>query len=194
MPFAYYTRLPPARRRIYDRSDAITTLPLPPGPDAGDLIEAIAAGLADEQQSAVQRACQKLMDDLVVRFEVPPLRIKVYASRPSGDWGELHGLYLPEEGRRRAAIEVWMRTAHKGRVVARRTFVRTLVHELCHHLDYERFMLEETFHTEGFYKRESHLLQQLAGPPAPRGPSITPTPSQDATVTGTRRARAQSSS
>ncbi|MBK8019762.1 MAG: SprT-like domain-containing protein [Betaproteobacteria bacterium] len=31
-----------------------------------------------------------------------------------------------------------------------RTFLRTLLHELCHHLDYEMFRLEETFHTEGF--------------------------------------------
>jgi hypothetical protein len=30
-----------------------------------------------------------------------------------------------------------MRTAAHKRVVAFRTFLRTLLHELCHHLDYE---------------------------------------------------------
>jgi len=54
-----------------------------------------------------------------------------------------------------------MRTAKHRRVVAFRTFLRTLLHELCHHLDYELFGLEETFHTEGFYKRESSLFHQL---------------------------------
>ena len=36
-----------------------------------------------------------------------------------------------------------------------------LLHELCHHLDYELLDLEESFHTEGFYKRESNLFHQL---------------------------------
>ena len=39
--------------------------------------------------------------------------------------------------------------------------MRTVVHEFCHHLDYEFFALEETFHTEGFYKRESRLANAL---------------------------------
>jgi len=32
------------------------------------------------------------------------------------------------------------------------------MHELCHHLDYESLRLPESFHTEGFYKRESSVL------------------------------------
>jgi hypothetical protein len=71
----------------------------------------------------------------------------------------LHGLYEPEDARRR--ITVWMRTAARKEVVAFKTFLRTLVHEVCHHLDYELFKLEETFHTEGFYKRESTLVAAL---------------------------------
>jgi hypothetical protein len=68
-------------------------------------------------------------------------------------------------------ITVWMRTAARQQVVAFRTFLRTLVHEVCHHLDYELLALEETFHTEGFYKRESTLSnalfeQERAGAPA----------------------------
>ena len=54
-----------------------------------------------------------------------------------------------------------MRTARKRQVVAFKSFLRTLCHELCHHLDYELFALEETFHTDGFYKRESSLANAL---------------------------------
>ena len=54
-----------------------------------------------------------------------------------------------------------MRTAARKHVVAFKTFLRTLIHELCHHLDYELFKLPETFHTEGFYKRESTLVNAL---------------------------------
>ena len=54
-----------------------------------------------------------------------------------------------------------MRTAYHKRVVAFRTFLRTLLHEVCHHLDYELLKLEDSFHTEGFFKRESSLFKQL---------------------------------
>ena len=54
-----------------------------------------------------------------------------------------------------------MRTAARRQVVAFKTFLRTLSHELCHHLDYELFTMPETFHTEGFYKRESSLANAL---------------------------------
>ena len=60
-----------------------------------------------------------------------------------------------------ARISVWMRTAQRKQVVAFRTFLRTLIHEVCHHLDYEMYALSETFHTEGFYKRESSLANAL---------------------------------
>ena len=56
-----------------------------------------------------------------------------------------------------------MRTAHRRQVVAFRTFLRTLLHEVCHHLDYDLLRLPDSFHTEGFYKRESSLLKQILG-------------------------------
>jgi hypothetical protein len=37
------------------------------------------------------------------------------------------------------------------------------VHEVCHHVDYELYKLAETFHTEGFYARESALTRELLG-------------------------------
>ena len=161
MPFAYYAKLSPARQRIYRRSDAIETLPLPAGLMAGDIVALIRDGLAGDDLKAVQRACQTLIDALVAGYRVPPIRIRVLARRPADDYGELHGLYEPEEGRTPARITVWMRTAAKKQVVAFKTFLRTVVHEVGHHLDYELFKLEETFHTEGFYKRESSLANAL---------------------------------
>ena len=152
MPFAYYDRLSPARKRIYRASDAIERLDLPKGFAAGAVVDAIAAAL-------------------VAGYRVPPIRVRVLAKRPSSDYGELHGLYEPEERRTPARITVWMRTAQRQQVVAFRSFLRTLVHEIGHHLDYELFELAETFHTEGFYKRESTLANALiatmAVPPPP---------------------------
>ena len=161
MRFAYYDRLSDADQRIYRASDAIESIGLPPGLDLGPDIAALRAALVAEDRLAAQRIGQGMLDALTGGFHVPPLRLKVMAARPSDDYGELHGLYEPERGRTRALITVWMRTAQKKRVVAFKSFLRTIVHELCHHLDYDLFALEETFHTEGFYKRESSLSNAL---------------------------------
>jgi len=173
MPFAYYDRLSPARKRIYRASDAIERLDLPEGFAAGAEVDAIAMALVTDNRAACEGACQRLTDALVAGYRVPPIRVRVLARRPSSDYGELHGLYEPEEGRTPARITVWMRTAQRQQVVAFRSFLRTLVHEIGHHLDYEMYEFAETFHTEGFYKRESTLANALialmADPPPARG-------------------------
>jgi hypothetical protein len=161
MRFAYYDRLSASRQRIYRQSDAIESVGLPRDVAVGATVVQIRAALIAENRSGVQAACQNLIDALVDGYRVPSIRMRVLAQRPSGDYGELHGLYEPEEGRVKARITVWMRTASRRQVVAFKTFLRTLTHELCHHLDYELFALEETFHTEGFYKRESSLANAL---------------------------------
>jgi hypothetical protein len=161
MPFAYYDRLSPARQRTYRRSDTITTIGLPREVSPGSDVASIRASLAREDRRPLQTACQRLIDALAAGFRVPPIRVRVLAQRPSDDLGELHGLYEPPERCAPARITVWMRTAQRMQVVAFRSFVRTLAHELCHHLDYELFALEDTFHTEGFYKRESALANAL---------------------------------
>jgi hypothetical protein len=161
MRFAYYDRLSPARKRVYRKSDEIEPLPLPPGIVVGPAVAGVRASLASDVSFDVKRHCQAIVDALVAGYHVPPIRMRVLAQRPSGNYGELHGLYEPIDGRTPARITVWMRTARKRQVVAFRTFVRTLSHEVCHHLDYELFALEETFHTEGFYKRESALANAL---------------------------------
>jgi hypothetical protein len=161
MVFNYYHRLSKARQRVYDKSDAITTIDLPNAAAMQALISPLEAALKDENRAAVQRLCQNLSDALMETFKLPAVRMEVLAARPSDDWGELHGLYTPEEEGKVARIQVWMRTAKHKRVVAFRSFLRTVLHELCHHLDYEMLRLPETFHTEGFYKRESSLFKQL---------------------------------
>ena len=167
MRFAYYDRLSPADKRTYRASDAIESVGLPPGLDLGADVAALRAALLAEDRVRAQRIGQEIVDALVAGYHVPPVRLKVMAARPSDDYGELHGLYEPGEGKAKSLVTVWMRTAQRRQVVAFKSFLRTIIHELTHHLDYELFMLAETFHTEGFYKRESSisnaLLAQEAG-------------------------------
>ncbi len=167
MPFGYYDRLSPARQRIYRKSDAIRRIEMPDIAALMPLATAIEPVLASARRSDVEAACQALVDAIDGQLAVPAVRVRVLERRPADSGGELQGLYEPDEVTgARARISVWMRTAQRVQVVKFRTFLRTLVHEVCHHLDYEHFRLAETFHTEGFYARESALVRELLGEPA----------------------------
>src|SRR5262245_46002769 len=163
MPFAYFDRLSASRQRIYLRSDAIERVDLPAGTDLQGLVDDLERALMRENRGEAERFGQVLLNDLTARLQVPRLRLRVLSVRPSGNWGELHGLYEPFDDGTPPLITVWMRTVARKQVVAFKTFVRTLLHELCHHLDYELYKLPETFHTEGFYKRESSLYYHIRG-------------------------------
>lgn len=161
MRFSYYERLGPKQKAIYRASDAVETLRLPDRRRCAPAIAEIQAALEDADRAGLNRACQELCDRLTAQFEVDALRITVLAARPSHDWGELQGLYESSDGESEAAITVWMRTAQRRKVVAFKTFLRTVLHELLHHLDYELLELADSYHTQGFFKRESSLFHQL---------------------------------
>ncbi len=163
VPFAYYERLSRVQQRVYRQSDEIAAIRLPGARALAPLLEEMAAALASENRVGTRGASDRLLAEITARLGVAPLRAEVLAVRPSRNWGELHGLFTPAEHGRPARATVWMRTAHRRQVVAFRTFLRTLLHELCHHLDYELLRLADSFHTEGFYKRESSLLKQILG-------------------------------
>ncbi len=44
-------------------------------------------------------------------------------------------------------IRVWMRTAVRKDITSFGTFLRTLCHEFCHHLDFEWFGFADSWHT-----------------------------------------------
>lgn len=161
--FAYYARLSRRDQAIYRRSDAITEAPLPHAAALRPLCDELGAALARADRVAVEAAAGELVLGICQDLGVATApRVEVLAVRPNIQGGELHGLYTARPGRR-ARIQVWMRTAAHGRVVAFRTFLRTLLHEVGHHLDYELFELADSLHTQGFFQRESSLTRQLLG-------------------------------
>jgi uncharacterized damage-inducible protein DinB len=162
MPFAYFNRLTRRQQAIYLESDGIVTVPLPQAARLQPLVTALARALESGDRAHTESAAQRLVLGLAATLGAPPARVKVLAARPHAGWGELHGLY---ETTHRATepplITLWMRTARQKRVVAFRTFLRTLLHEVGHHVDYTLLRLGDSFHTQGFYARESHLFHQL---------------------------------
>ena len=163
MRFAYYQRLSVAQQRVYRQSDAVTEVPLRRPATLRPRVEAVREALALGERQALLDATTALGAALTRQLEVPGVEVEVLETRPSDDAGELHGLYTWAPGQR-PRIQVWMRTAKRGRVVAFRTYLRTFLHELCHHLDFLWLELSDSFHTEGFFQRESSLFQQLVPP------------------------------
>ena len=168
MPFAHYAKLSASRQRIYRRSDAIETpsSPCPSRRRGGCVIVARIprAGLAADEVATVQRASQALAENALrglPRTADPAPRARAACSRATT--ARLHGLLTnPRKAGRPARITVM--DAHRRQAAGSspfKTFCAPWVHEVGHHLDYELFKLEETFHTDGFYKRESSLANAL---------------------------------
>jgi hypothetical protein len=160
VPFAYYERLSPRDQRTYRESDRVTTIALARPDLLAPFVESLRTALDRDDRRGVTSACGYLARGITEMLGVAPVSVEVLAVRPSSSGGELHGLYTPA-GRAPARIQLWMRTARHRRVVAFKAFLRTLLHELGHHLDYHHLKLADSFHTEGFFKRESSLFHQL---------------------------------
>jgi hypothetical protein len=174
MPFDYYRRLSPRNQRIYRASDAVTRVLLPHPQLLFPFVDLLQEALSQDRRPQVEAVSGRLVLAMFEMLEVPPVAVRVLAARPSLRYGELHGLYTNDPPKH-PRIQVWMRTAHHRRVVAFRTFLRTLLHEVGHHLDYTYLKLADSFHTEGFFKRESSLFYQLVprAALAPSDPSVS---------------------
>jgi len=164
---SFYRRLGAEQKREYDRSDARRTLPLAPDPALGAAANEVVAALAAGSTARVGRAAQRMADavceSLGGRSRRAPSsapRIKVLRTRPRRGQTEFHGLYTRfADGQ--SEIRVWMLTAAHGQIVKPRTFLRTLLHEICHHVDMTLLDLPSSLHTLGFHARESSLLRAL---------------------------------
>ena len=182
--FDYFHQLSRRDQAVYRRCDAIKTVDLPAWslPPLRTLAARLQPALRDDKRVVVAKVCNDLVAGICAALEAPLVPVTVKSVRPSNHAGELHGLYtLHEDGR--CKVEVWMRTAQQSRVVAYKTFLRTLLHEVCHHLDYSHYELTNSYHCEGFFCRESDLVRKLAAPTekpekiaAPKPASAAPAP------------------
>jgi hypothetical protein len=173
MPFSYFSRLSVSAKRVYLASDGIREVALPNAQMLQPLLPLLREALLKDDHRAVSAAADALVLGITKLMRVPEVSVVVLAERPRRRGSELHGLYTVAPGRK-PQIKVWMRTAALGKVVAFKTFLRTLLHEVLHHLDYSHYKLKDSFHTAGFYSRESSLVRKLMGDMSKATASIEP--------------------
>ena len=144
----------------------MTTLPLP----TDDRFQSSAATIEDRlregETGPLRVACLEFLLAAAAFYETPPPELQVLASRPlrmrEGGWAvELFGDYDPET----TLIRTWMRTAVQKKVTSFGTFLSTLVHEFCHHLDFAGFGWRTSPHTRGFYERVAVLYHHTRDTP-----------------------------
>jgi hypothetical protein len=172
-------RLTRAQQRVYDRSNAVSSVSVQATPALRHAVAALPAMLQSAERGGVEQLAQRIADEIAAALRVARVRILVAGTRPSNARGELHGLYTAAHNGRAATIKLWMTTAKRQQVVAFKTFLRTLLHEICHHLDHTLLKLPDSFHTDGFYQRESSLFYRVGGAQAATPPPRAATPAAE---------------
>src|SRR5688572_2608886 len=166
--FSYYDRLTAEQKLTYRKSDSVPVIPIPDAPALAHLVVDVEVALDGGKRVRVAAATTALSDALLRQLGAPPVKIHVREVRPQIEGGELHGLYTFATEKKAPKLEVWMRTAAQAKTVKFRTYLRTFLHEIVHHLDVTWLELDDSFHTEGFFRRESSLVRQLLGTPPKR--------------------------
>jgi hypothetical protein len=161
---AFFYRLSPRAQRCYLRSDTIDRFDLTLTPALAARTRAALQTLAGGSLPAINAASQALVTELCQTLGVRPVMVEIRGVRPRDTRSELHGVFFPNA--RPPRLIVWMRTAQRREIVKPKTFLRTLAHEVGHYLDYALLKLEDSFHTRGFFQRESFLVRTLYQPTA----------------------------
>jgi len=154
-----------ANRAQFLESDQMKTLDLPNNGRLPSITKSIESAMKGGKGADVRNTCADFLATASDFYEVPTCGIRVLAARPlrTRERGtfELFGDYDAET----SVIRVWMRTAVRKEVASFGTFLSTLCHEFCHHLDFKKFGLVDSWHTRGFYERAAVLYHYARSTP-----------------------------
>jgi len=165
---AMVTDAPPRKKnsQSFTESDRLNTLRLPQDDRLRRIASAIEAAIKTGRTKEVLRVSGEFLDTAADFYQVNHCDLKVLAARPlrvrERSTTELFGDYNPNT----ILIRVWMKTAIRKEVTSFGTFLSTLCHEFCHHLDFQRF--PDSWHTRGFYERTASLYHHARGTPQKR--------------------------
>lgn len=162
------TDTPPRKQANHNAfldSERLQMLPLPSDQRLVALAGMIETEMGTGVINDVSVACNEFLRTAADFYRVPECAVRVLAARPlrvrERSTIELFGDYRPDT----KLIRVWMRTAVRNHITSFGTFLSTLCHEFCHHLDFHRFPFRNSWHTRGFYQRTALLYHHAKGTP-----------------------------
>lgn len=149
----------------YKKSELLREIILPPALPLIDLGGKLAVSLKEENKKEVQKIANEISAIVADTYYIDPAPVKILGVRPrkvtESSSYELFGDYDTETSQ----IRLWMRTAVLKKPTSYGTFLSTLCHELCHHLDLAQLELPNSYHTRGFYDRIAKLYHHIADTP-----------------------------
>lgn len=161
------TDAPPRKknRQFFLESDRLRSIVLPADGRLHRISQAIESAMELGSMGDVRRHSAEFVATVSDFYRVPKGDVQILAARPLRTrrcWRtELFGDYHPTT----MLIRVWMRTAVKKEITSFGTFLSTLCHEFCHHLDCRKFGFAGSPHTRGFYERTAMLYHHARGTP-----------------------------
>lgn len=153
----------------FRESERLTSIELPAHPSLAQLAKVIDSVMKDGTRDQVRQACAEFLGEAAAFYGVRAPEVRALAARPlrvrEGGWQtELFGDYSLGDAR----IRIWTRTAVRKQMTSFGTFLSTLCHEFCHHLDCQKFGFARSPHTRGFYERAALLYHHARGTPVKR--------------------------
>ena len=144
----------------FTRSNKLPALKYQPTSQERELTGKLIASASAHEREALG---QKLLDNICRALKISRTRLRVSDERqPHKLRGgklayKLYGVYYCEN----AVIEIANLTSIREQVVAGKTFLDTLIHELMHHIDRKFLRIPSTPHSPGFYARIEDLKAKL---------------------------------
>ena len=138
----------------FKRSNKIPALEYQPASRDRELTSILIASTSASEREALG---QKLLDNICRSLRIPRTRLRVFEERqPHKLRGgklayKLYGVYYCEN----ATIEIANLTSIRKQVVAGKTFLDTLIHELMHHIDRKFLRIPSTPHSPRLSTRAS---------------------------------------
>ena len=142
------------------RSNKFPALEYRPASQERELTRKLIASTSAREREALG---QKLLDEICRSLKISRARLRVFEERqPHKLRGgklayKLYGVYRCDS----AVIEIANLTSIRKQVVAGKTFLDTLIHELMHHIDRKFLLIASTPHSPGFYARIEDLKAKL---------------------------------
>lgn len=120
-----------------------------------------------ETGELTEKKLQTLANEICDDFGVRRCRVVYEGTQPHSNNGKrlksktMGDYRLPSSPTTKPRIRLFKYTAKQKKVRATKSTLTTLLHEICHHLDYDYINLVKSPHTAGFYKRIDSLIVQL---------------------------------
>jgi hypothetical protein len=155
----------PSALREFQESDRLSALELPQDGRFQQIARRIEPAMSEGSLAGIRTTSAEFLTIAADFYRIRRPDVRALAARPlrvrEYSTIELFGDYTPDT----AVIRVWTRTAVRKQVTSFGTYLSTLCHEFCHHLDCQKFGFTRSPHTRGFYERAAMLYHHARGTP-----------------------------